>query len=262
MPSKISKALADRWRHTEGIGSRKGRFVCSDSEWAAFLDVVEQTGLDPDRKQIYLQNGKPALTIDGMRVLSNQKDEADGHDGPYWLHSDNEWHDFPPMDGDPLAAKVTVFKKGCQRGFTGVAKFSEFYNQGRAHGSRMIAKCAEADALRKAFADLLSRLYIGEELDNIHADKYDRGDDEQPQRPSVTLLGSEAAMRFMTKLEESGVKLAELREFAAEDDFVIPQKLDELPRDQAGKLKMCLDAFLEWRAIQAAQDQSGESGDE
>jgi hypothetical protein len=60
----------------------------------------------------------------------------------------------------PAAAKTTIWRKGCSRCFTGVARFAD-YNAGQGLWSKMpaamIAKCSEALALRKAFPANLSR---------------------------------------------------------------------------------------------------------
>lgn len=167
------------------------RTLCPDlsnDEMELFAGVCRRTGLDPFAKQIYAMKRrakKPGtkneyedkLTIqtgiDGFRVIACRTSQLDGQDGPYWCGPDGVWLDVWLKDAPPAAAKVIVFRRGCSRGFTGIARFSEYaqFYDGKPSGlwgkmsAGMIAKCAEALALRKAFPADLSGLYTSEEMD-------------------------------------------------------------------------------------------------
>jgi phage recombination protein Bet len=158
----------------------------TDDELALFVQICQRTGLDPFRRQIYaIKRWDPGVkaevmqtqvSIDGLRVLANDTDAVAGHVGPYWCGPDGEWRDVWLASGPPRAAKVTVLRalqRGGQADFTGVALYDS-YCQRKQDGSptrmwaqmapEMLAKCAEALALRKAFPAQLSGLYTGDEM--------------------------------------------------------------------------------------------------
>lgn len=135
-------------------------------------EICRTTGLDWKMRHLYLiERGgkfKAELSIDGFRTVANQDPEYAGQEGPFWVTKpDGEWTDIPP-DGEPYAAKVGVIRqKDGQRSVTwGVAKFRD-YAAGpmwKKFPSTMIAKVAEALALRKALPHKLGGLYGVEEM--------------------------------------------------------------------------------------------------
>lgn len=156
------------------------RTICvgaNNDELSLFLQQCKRTGLDPFAKQIYgiKRKGKLSIQIgiDGFRLIACRTGELDGQDGPFWCGADGVWRDVWVSGEPPVAAKVIVYRKGCSRGFAGVARFDEYaqYYDGRLldmwerMGANQIAKCAEALALRKGFPQELSGLYATEEME-------------------------------------------------------------------------------------------------
>lgn len=170
---------------------------CNDAEFDLFMAAARAAGLDPFRKQIsplVFNKQKPdkrrmsiITTIDGLRVIAARS-------GRY--RPDEEEPDFtldPEEKGptNPLGlvkAKVRIFID--DKPVTGVAYWSEFapiseeWKEGEDGRRRptgkmvldaggnwgrmprvMLAKCAEAQALRKAFPENTSGLYEAAELD-------------------------------------------------------------------------------------------------
>lgn len=158
----------------------------SDQELELFIRQCERTGLDPFARQIYAikrwdsQSGTEVMqtqvSIDGLRTLAAETTEMAGQEGPYWCGPDGKWIDVWLGPGEPRAAKVVVLRDapGIQVArFTGVALYDSYCQttkQGRPTrmwdqmGPEMLAKCAEALALRKAFPQRLSGLYTSDEM--------------------------------------------------------------------------------------------------
>jgi phage recombination protein Bet len=143
---------------------------CSADELRLFAYACQRTGLDPFSKQIYAikRGGKMTIQagIDGLRAIAERTGELDGS-STEWCGEDGQWVDVWLSSKPPAAAKTTIYRKGSQHPFTGVARFAD-YNAGQGLWSKMpaamIAKCSEALALRKAFPANLSGVYSTDEM--------------------------------------------------------------------------------------------------
>ena len=160
---------------------------CTDAQLQLFCMVCKRTNLDPFQHQItaFIQEDKYGnkklvfvTTIDGYRIIAGRSNEYDGQEPPMWCGTDGVWKDIWLEDKPPYAAKVTVYRKDCKMPFTGIAKFSSFAKWYKAKDGtmclkdtwktmpdHMIAKVAEAHALRKGFPNDLSGLYTFDEID-------------------------------------------------------------------------------------------------
>ena len=155
----------------------------SNGDLAVFFHQVTRTGLDPFARQIYMivrkEKGQYKQTIqtgiDGFRLIarraSDQRGEVLEYEDTLWCGPDGQWVDVWLKQEAPAAAKVTVIRGGGR--FPAVALFHEYagvkYDGGltkmwATKGALMLAKCAEALALRKAFPQDLSGLYTSDEL--------------------------------------------------------------------------------------------------
>jgi phage recombination protein Bet len=163
--------------------------VASNDELALFIGQCSRTGLDPFARQIYgifrkekqgtrwVEKMTIQTGIDGFRVVAQRSNAYGGQDGPFWQDADGQWHEsWPKAKGLPSAAKVIARKViGGQVVETpAIANFDEFaprYPDGNLMGlwpqmpAHMIAKCAEALALRKAFPQELSGIYTADEME-------------------------------------------------------------------------------------------------
>lgn len=162
------------------------RTICRDStddEFSLFMQVCKRSGLDPFARQIHAVKRWDSdikanvmsfqVGIDGFRSLADSTGERAGDDGPYWCGADGQWMDVWLSDEPPVAAKYTVYRKGMDRPFTGVARYSEYCQttrdgtpnrMWRTMPANQLAKCAESLALRKAFPQKLGGLYTHEEM--------------------------------------------------------------------------------------------------
>ncbi len=138
----------------------------TNDEMKFAIAVCNRTGLDPFARQIYFQKRGSNLVIivgiDGFRLIATRSGAYAGSDEPQ----------FDEVDGLPTKATITVYKivQGIRSGFTSSVRWSEFY-PGDAQGAMwrkmpfgQLGKCAEAQALRKAFPAELSNIYAQEEM--------------------------------------------------------------------------------------------------
>ena len=144
---------------------------CSNDELRLFAYACQRTGLDPFSKQIYAIKRGGKLTIqcgiDGLRAIAERTGQLDGSE-TYWCGDDGVWTDVWLGSKPPAAAKTIIHRKGSTHPFIGVARFAD-YNAGQGLWSKMpsvmIAKCSEAQALRRAFPADLSGVYSTDEMD-------------------------------------------------------------------------------------------------
>jgi len=177
-----------------------------------FFHRCQSTGLDPFSGQIYMiarksrKGGREQYRqtiqtgIDGYRLIAHRSAGKRGltlsMDDTLWADPNGEWHDLWIWDSTPMAAKVTVHV-GESR-FSGVASTAEYMptielrdgtrkptGQWAKMPAVMIAKCAEALALRKAFPLDLSGIYTHEEMDQADADSA-RFTPSRPEGVTVT----------------------------------------------------------------------------
>ena len=142
------------------------------AELAVFLHYAQRTGLDPFARQIYMieRGGRYTIqaSIDGLRIVAQRSGEYAGQVGPFWCGEDGVWTDVWLEKTPPVAAKVGVMRLGFTEPLWGVAKFDSYNANSpiwKKMPDTMIAKCAEALALRKAFPNDLSGIYTSEEME-------------------------------------------------------------------------------------------------
>lgn len=158
----------------------------TQADLAIFLTQSKRTGLDPFSRQIYMIGRKQKTAngyetkqtiqvgIDGLRAIAHrvaqQCHEVFSMSDTLWADKTGVWHDVWLSPEPPSAAKVSVKRGGGV--FSAVAIFKEYapiYN-GKLSGmwsskpALMIAKCAEALALRKAFPSDMSGIYTDDEM--------------------------------------------------------------------------------------------------
>lgn len=204
----------------------------SDDEFALFMTTAQRLGLDPFAKQIYAVK-RPSydrelgryvdkmtiqVGIDGFRSVADRTGENDGQDGPYWCDDDGAWREAWLVDKDPAAAMVRVYRKGCSKPFTGVAAFRSYVQttkdgkvnrQWTQMPDVMLAKCAEALALRKAFPSQLSGVYTPEEMSQADSDAPRRSISSAPSaEPFAAQVESHLASIEMAASEQDLKSLA------------------------------------------------------
>lgn len=240
---KFTDDEIDLIRNTYGAGT-------TDAQFNLFLSVAQARGLDPRANQIHPvvrksrqknANGRweevskliIQTGIDGYRLISERSGEFEGMDGPYWCGPDGVWQDVWLSPDAPMAAKVTIHRRGHVVPTTKVCLYSEFVQQvkeykgsgdNRVETGRMIpnevwakspsnqlAKCAEAGARRAAFPEDLSGIYVPEEMgiaDHVWAAEKQASENE-PRKIKPPKSKSQRAIEAPAAVDEETGEIAD-----------------------------------------------------
>jgi phage recombination protein Bet len=168
----------------------------AEDEQETFIRICQRTKLDPFTRQIYAtrryqtvrdENGErkkvPTLVavtgIMGLCALAERTHDYDGCEIS-WSSKNGEWKGEWLADEVPEAAKCIVYHKHRKFPEVGIARWGSYAGQAWNNQTKaweitefwskmpdyMLAKCAKAQALRGAFPDQLSNVYIREELES------------------------------------------------------------------------------------------------
>lgn len=195
----------DFWTETQAAALASiGLAETPNADRAAFLHLCQTTGLDPFRREVYLigRNDRKApggkkwtaqTGIDGFRHIAERTGLYGGKVRTEWCGPDGVWQDvWLDKEHPPAAARVTIARTDLAHPVFGVAMYEEFVpmedvyegsgQQRRKTGEKkpgglwgkmpahMLAKCAEALAIRTAFPRQLSSLYTAEEMHQADAE--------------------------------------------------------------------------------------------
>lgn len=209
------------------------RAVCAqltDAEFDHFMEVAETARLDPLRRQIsplVLGADDPArrrmvpwTTIDGLRVIAARAGDYRPMEEAPALVSESGRIDPACNPLGLVRAEVRVWKGGAEGRWHGVAgeawwdeyapvRTASVRSDGgdvsvieldpawRRMGRVMLAKCAEALALRRGWPDLLSGLYAEDELHRVRVESASERAAQAEAAQSAHLLAGSGALTFV-----------------------------------------------------------------
>ena len=239
----------------------------SEGDLAVFFHHCQRTGLDPFAKQIYMvgrwDNRAGAMKyviqtgIDGYRLIAERTGTYAG--------SDEAWHE---EGGRLVSATVTVRKvvAGQVCGFTATARLEEYVQTGKdgkpmglwaKMPHRMLAKCAEALALRKAFPQDLSGIYTAEEMSQADSSEQAPPQRVEAIRDADPLVSAENIDRFKAVCKQNGLDWVKVAANANVDMGNLRESQMPALRDSFKDLKSFESGIVDAEVVEVpvAQDQ-------
>ena len=229
-------------RERRGNGEWIEAGPATEEELKEFLLKSRAYNLDPVLGMIYASRRKGSLviapTIDGLRHMAARTREMDGQDAPEYGYADKskipEW------------CRVTVWRKGCKHGTVAIVWWAE-YVRGRMTDTQremphlMLAKAAEAQALRKAFPDALGGIVTLEEMgttgqsaDEPKAPPWEQ-DAESPHKPNPPKISAAESLAIAREQEARAQRALETRrrQEQAVADAVADRQQEQAAEEQA-----------------------------
>ena len=181
----------------------------TDAEMKLFFYDCQRRGVHPLDKLIHFTKRKgkyvPITSIDFFRIRAQASEAFAGEEEAEFVIGE---------DGFPDSCKYVVYRlvNGQRYSWTATARWSEYY-PGEEQGFNwkkmpflMLAKCAEALALRKAFPGELQGLYVKEEMDQAEERKPAYMDHKREASAKLAEIKGDAVGSSTAGKEETGAQ--------------------------------------------------------
>lgn len=195
LPTQFTDQQIEIMRHT----------VAKDvppAEFSVFLEVCKHRQLNPFNREIYaIMRGSGSnrvmtiqVSIDGFRLLAERSGKYRGQRGPFFCGEDGVWKEEWISNKPPVLAKVGIVRSDFDGPIWAIARYGSYvqYKDGgvpTAMWAKMpdilLAKCAEALAIRKTFPLQVAGLYVHEEM--MQADNAPDALARSPRTPVPTM---------------------------------------------------------------------------
>lgn len=220
--------------------------TATKDELDLFFMMAYRTKLDPLLKQLYFikfnNSQGPTVSyvtsIDGYRIIAHRTNDFAGIDEPEYKYDQNR---------KVTHCTIRVYRKSSERPFSATVKFSEYTtgkNMWVSKPETMIAKVAEAHALRKAFPQDLSGIYTTDEME------------QSTHQPEIVQKTSQnQADKIKQLMGDKGISVDVLREFV--EKTYRRHSLKELTKTQANEVIKYLEKqqnFIELDEVEENQD--------
>lgn len=199
---------------------------CDDLEFQFAIETCRHLGLDPIAKQIWFMKiwdsdlrrdvVTPVVSIDGLRLRAERSGKYAGQLPPEWCGPDGQWRDVWLEDFPPSAARVGVLRSDFQAPVYGIVRYKSFVKTKKSGEAtrfwktspdHMLAKCAEANAIKKCFPAETSGHYKVQDVD-----RFETSDEHAFRVKSIDVKGLLGDLKGAATDEQ----LVELGELAAE----------------------------------------------
>lgn len=182
-----NKAVAELSQNEIAVIRRTYAPTATDAEFKVYLAVCRHRNLNPFKGEVHFikygegDNATMAIVVGiyGLLKIAEKTGNYNGRTMYQWCGRDGKWFDVWDMEtkGTPYAARVGVYRKDSDVPVYGIVYWKEAakYFRDKKSGEmklspmwasnplRMLAKCAEAQAVREACPDV-DGIYIAEEF--------------------------------------------------------------------------------------------------